>query len=65
MVSLKLSQEGSFGPLQLEEPVGVSSGPVQEVVGLLWETVPEPGVAAGNATASRIIRKQIEEALNR
>jgi hypothetical protein len=48
MVSLKLSQEGSLGPLQVDDAVGVNKGPVQVVVGLVWETVPLAGVAACN-----------------
>jgi hypothetical protein len=46
MVSLKLSQDGSFGPLQVEEAVGVSSGPVQVTSGLACDTAPLGGVAA-------------------
>ena len=48
MVSLKLSQPGLFGPLQLEDPAAgtVGTWPVQVTVELVWETVPLEGVAA-------------------
>jgi len=48
MVSLKLSQPGLFGPLQLEDPAagGIGIWPFQVTVALLWETVPLDGLAA-------------------
>ncbi len=47
MVSLKLSQPGLFGPLQLEDPAagGIGIWPVQVTVGLVPDTVPEVGIA--------------------
>jgi hypothetical protein len=65
MVNLKLSHDGSFGPLHVEEPVGVKSGPVQATVGLLWETVPLGGVAAGDEATRRITRRGRKLALSK
>jgi len=64
MVSLKLSHEESFGPLQVDDAVGVKNGPVQVVVGLLWETVPLVGVAAGDSAVSRMTSTGKRQALN-
>ena len=59
MVSLKLSQPGLFGPLQLEDPGagGVGIWPVQVTVGFVPDTVPELGVAP---LATAETRRRIE-----
>jgi hypothetical protein len=64
IVSLKLSHEESFGPLQVDDAVGVTNGPVQFIVGLLSETVPVAGVAAGDAAVSKMTNKERMQTLS-
>src|SRR6266540_5134181 len=51
--SLKLSHAGLLAPPQLDEAVGVMNAPDQLTLGLVAETVPEPGVAALDAASGR------------
>ena len=44
MVSAKLSQAASFGPLHVAEAVAALKGPVQVATRLVSDTVPDGGV---------------------